>query len=77
MRFQIKKQLAFLLTVIMIVVQFPYAALAETDAPDMETAASFAPPGDDIKKQTVQAGTEQEGLILPDRPEAELSLIHI
>ena len=39
MRFRIKKQLAFLFTVIIIAVQFPYAALAETDVRDIQTVA--------------------------------------
>lgn len=72
MRFRIRKQLAFLFTVIIIAVQFPYAALAETDVRDIQTVASFSALGDDIKKQTVPIGTEQEELILPDQLEVEI-----
>ncbi len=72
MRFRIKKQLAFLFTVIIIAVQFPYAALAETDVRDIQTVASFSALGDDVKKQTVPIGTEQEELILPDQLEVEI-----
>lgn len=73
MRFQIKRQLAYLLTVIMITLQFPYAALAETDAPDIKTVASFTPLKDGIKKQTVQTGTDREELVLPDQLKAEIA----
>lgn len=72
MRFQIKKQLAYLLTVIMIAVQFPYVALAKPDVPDTKTVASFSPLRDDMKQQTVPTGTEREDLILPDQLEAEI-----
>lgn len=59
MRF-IKKQLVFLLTVIIIAVQFSYAALAEPDVSDVKIVESFSALGDDMKKQTVPTGTEQE-----------------
>ena len=72
MRFQIKRQLAYLLTVIMIAVQFPYVALAKPDAPDTKTVTSFTPLRDDMKQQTVPTGTEREDLILPDQLEAEI-----
>lgn len=72
MRFQLKKQMAFLLTVTIIAAQFPYAALAGTEAADIKTVASFSVLRDDIKKQTVPVGTEQEDLILPDQLEAEI-----
>ncbi len=72
MRLWIKKQTAFLLTAIIIALQFPYAALAETDGPDIKTVTSFTPLKDGIKKQTVQAGTKREDLILPDQLKAEI-----
>ena len=77
MRFRIKKQLAFLFTVIIIAVQFPYAALAETDVRDIQTVASFSALGDDVKKQTVPIGTEQEELILPPRPQRQKKIWYL
>ena len=41
MKFQIKKQMAALLSMAVIAVQFPHAALAETVVPDNKTIESF------------------------------------
>ena len=61
-----KRLWALLLSAALIVTQLPAVAMAENNAPEDGSIASFEPLPSGVAKQTVDAGTELSGLTLPD-----------
>lgn len=58
MKFQIKKQMAALLSMAVIAVQFPHAALAETVVPDNKTIESFSVHADTASPSQAEQETD-------------------